>query len=157
MLPKPDKDPEFPQNLLPISLLSITGKSFEKVIHNIVQKHIEERSKLIACTFGFRARQSATLQCIRLTDHVTLNFNNNMSTAALFLDIEMAFDNTWHSGLLYKLSKFEFSTNLINLLGSFLSQRILSVSVEGEMSTPREMQAGMPQVRSCPNYFSTCI
>jgi hypothetical protein len=34
-----------------------------------------------------------------------LNFNNNMTTAAVFLNIEKAFDTTWHSGLLYKLSK----------------------------------------------------
>jgi hypothetical protein len=36
-------------------------------------------------------------------DHVTLNFNNNMSMAAVFLDIEKAFDTAWHLGLLYKL------------------------------------------------------
>jgi hypothetical protein len=46
---------------------------------------------------------------MRLADHVTLNFNNKMFTAAVFLDIEKAFDTTWHSGLLYKLSKLEFS------------------------------------------------
>jgi hypothetical protein len=28
-----------------------------------------------------------------------------MSTAAVFLDIEKAFDTTWHPGLLYKLAK----------------------------------------------------
>jgi hypothetical protein len=82
---------------------------------------------------------------MRLTDHVTLNFNNNTSTAAVFLDIEKAFDKTWHPGLLYKLSKLEFSINLIKLISSFLSQRKFRVSVEGEMSTPREMQAGVPQ------------
>jgi hypothetical protein len=66
-------------------------------------KHIDERDLLNASQFGFRARHSTTLQCMRLTDHVTLNFNNNMSTAAVFLDIEKAFDTTWHRGLLYKL------------------------------------------------------
>jgi hypothetical protein len=60
----------------------------------------------------------------------------------MFLDIEKALDTTWHSGLLYKLSKLEFSTKLI---GSFLSKRKFRVSVEGEMSTPRIMQAGVPQ------------
>jgi hypothetical protein len=82
---------------------------------------------------------------MRLTDHVTLNFNNKISTAAVFLDIEKAFDTTWHPGLLYNLSKLGFSNNLLKLLGSFLSQRKFRVSVEGEMSTPREMQAGVPQ------------
>jgi hypothetical protein len=103
-LPKPGKDPKFPQNLCPISLLSTTGKLFEKVILNIVQKHIEERSLLNASQVGCPARHSTTLQCMRLMDHVTLNFNN-MSMAAVFLDIEKALDTTWHSGLLYNLSE----------------------------------------------------
>jgi hypothetical protein len=133
-LPKPGKDPKFPQNLRPSSLLSTTGKLFEKVILKILQKHTDERDLLNASQFGFRARHNTTLQCMRLTDHVTLNLKNKMFTAAVFLDIEKAFDTTWHSGLLYKL------------IGSFLSQRKFRVSVEGEMSTPREMQAGVPQI-----------
>jgi hypothetical protein len=83
---------------------------------------------------------------MRLTDHVTLNFNNKMSTTAVFLDIEKAFDTTWHPGLQYKLSKLEFSTNLIKLLRSFLSHRKFRVTVEGENSTQRVMQAGVPHV-----------
>jgi hypothetical protein len=150
-LPKPGKDPKFPQNLRPISLLSTTGKLFEKVL-KIVQRHTEERGLHNACQFGFRAHHSTTLQCMRLTDLVTLNFNNNMSTPAVFLDIEKAFDTTWHPGLLYKLSKIKFSVNLIKLISSFLSQRKFRVSVEGEMSSPREMQAGVHKVTSCPPY-----
>jgi hypothetical protein len=99
-LPKPGKDPKFPQNLRPISLLSTTGKLLEKFILNIVQKHIEERSQLIGSQFGFCVHHRKTLQCMRLTDHVTLNFNNNMSTAAV-----AAFDTTWHSGLLEGVSE----------------------------------------------------
>jgi hypothetical protein len=79
---------------------------------------------------------------MRLADHVTLNFKNKMSTATVFLVIEKAFDITWHSGLLYKL---EFSNSLSKLIGSFLSQSKFRVSVEGELSTPREMQAGVLQ------------
>jgi hypothetical protein len=33
----------------------------------------------------------------------------------------------------------------IKLIGSFLSQRKFRVSVEGEMSTTRDIQAGVPQ------------
>jgi hypothetical protein len=68
-----------------------------------------------------------------------------MSAAAVFLDIEKAFDTTWHPGLLNKLSNLKFSAGLIKLISSFLSQRKLRVSVEGENSTPRYMQEGVPQ------------
>jgi hypothetical protein len=78
---------------------------------------------LNASQFGFRARHTTTLQCMRLTDHVSLNFNNNMSTAAVFLDIEKAFDTTWHPGLLYKLSELQFSTSLVKLIAFFLTNR----------------------------------
>jgi hypothetical protein len=39
----------------------------------------------------------------------------------------------------------EFSTNLIKLISSFFSQRKFRVSVEGEMSTPRDIKAEVPQ------------
>jgi hypothetical protein len=119
-LPKPAKDPKFPQNLCPISLLPLTGKVFEKVILEIVKRHIGERNLL-------NASHSTTLQCVRLADHVTLNFNNIMSTAAVFLDIEKAFDTMCHPGLFYKLSKLQFFTSLITLISSFLSQRKFSL------------------------------
>jgi hypothetical protein len=77
--------------------------------------------------------------------HVTLSFNNKPSTAAVLLDIEKAFDSTLRPGLLYKLLKLKFSTSLIKLIGSFLSQRKFKISVEGEMSTLRVVQAGVPQ------------
>jgi hypothetical protein len=82
---------------------------------------------------------------MNLTDHVTLNFNNNMSTAAVFFDIKKAFDITWHSWLLYKLSKLGFSSNLKRPISSYLSNRKLRVLVEGVLSTPREIRAGVPQ------------
>jgi hypothetical protein len=47
---------------------------------------------------------------------------------------------------------------LIKIIGSFLSERKFRVSVEGEMSMPRAMQAGVPQgsVLS-PNLFNMYI
>jgi hypothetical protein len=87
-VPKLGKDPKFPHNLRSISVLSTTDKLFEKVILKIVQKHIEVRGLLNTSKFGFRARHSAKLQYMRLTDNATLDFNNNMSKAAVLLDIE---------------------------------------------------------------------
>jgi hypothetical protein len=136
------------QNFRPVSSLSSTCKIFEKVILQTVQRHNEERGLLNSSQFGFLARHSTALQCtrMRLTDHVTLNFNNNkMSTAAVFLDIEKAIDTTWHECLLYKLSTLQFSISLIKPISSFFSQRKFRVSVQNEMFTPRDIQAGMPQ------------
>jgi hypothetical protein len=83
-LPKPGKDLKFPLNVCPISLLSTTGKLFGKQNLRKIQKRTEERNLLNASHFGFRIDHSTTLQCMRLADHITLKFSNNISTAAVF-------------------------------------------------------------------------
>jgi hypothetical protein len=80
-----------------------------------------------------------------LTEHVTLNFNNNIITTAVILDIERDVDATRHSGLLYKLYKLKFLTNWIKLISCFFSERKFTVSVEGEMPTQSVIQVGVPQ------------
>jgi hypothetical protein len=47
-LPKPGKDPKFPQNLHLISLLPSASKVFEKFILQIVKWHIGHRNLLNA-------------------------------------------------------------------------------------------------------------
>jgi len=86
-LPKLGKEPKFPQNICPICLLSVMGKLLKKAILKIVQRHIKENNLLHECQFGFRAHHDMTLQCIKLADHETQNFNNSMPTAVVFLDI----------------------------------------------------------------------
>jgi hypothetical protein len=75
-LRKPGKDPKFPKNLCPISLLSTRGKLFEKVVVKMIQRHIEERCMLNAGQIDFHARHSMRSQCMRFTDHMNLNFSN---------------------------------------------------------------------------------
>jgi hypothetical protein len=67
-----------------------------------------------------------------------------MFVAVVFLDIEKAFDTTWQPGLLYKLSELHFWSSLIKLISSFLSNRKFRVMIEGELSTPQDIQAGVP-------------
>jgi hypothetical protein len=123
----------------------------------IVQRHIQKGGLLNASQFGFSSRHSMTLHCMRFTDQMTLNFNSTISAAAVFLDVEKAFDTTCHPDFLYKLSKFEFSSSVIKVFISFLSQRKFRVSVEGEMPTTRKMQAEVPQVPSCSQHCTVCI
>jgi hypothetical protein len=140
---------KIPSTFTFIRLLSTTGKIFENVILKIVQRHIEERCLLNASQFGFRARHSTELQCIRLTDQVTLTFNN-MSTAAVFLDIEKDFDTTWQLRLLYKLSKLKLSISLLKLISSFLRE---NSETRLKVKRPRQgiYNQGCHNVPSCPH------
>jgi hypothetical protein len=99
-LPKPGRNQNLVRTLCLISLLSATFKILIKFIQKIVQTHNEESDVLDVSRFGFRAHHKTTRHCERLSDHVTLNFNNSMSTAAVLCDIEEAFDTAWHHDLL---------------------------------------------------------
>jgi hypothetical protein len=127
------------------------GQAIRKGYPKIVQRHFEEKYLLNASQFGFGARHSTALQCMRLTDHVILNFNNNMSTAAVFLDIEKAFHTTWHPGLLYKLSKLEFSARIIKLISSFPSKRKFSLGWRRDVYAKRNTSRGATRFRHVPN------
>jgi hypothetical protein len=137
-LPKPGKDPKFPENLGPIGPLPTTANLSQNQLLRRLQKHTDQRNLLNASQFGFRAYHRNTLQYMKLANQVSLNFNNNMQKAAVFLDIEKAFDTTWHSGLLYKLSELKFLTSLIKVIASFLTDIKFNVLVEGELSTQKK-------------------
>jgi hypothetical protein len=79
--------------------MSTTGKLFDKLILRTIHKHIEERNLLDTSQFGFRADHSTTFQCMSLVDHVIIYFNNNMSTAAVFVYVEKTL--TKHRTLAY--------------------------------------------------------
>jgi hypothetical protein len=61
---------------------------------------------------------------MRLMDHVTLNFNNNMSKARYSWILKKPLN----LGLLYKLSNLKFLISLIKFISSFLSHRKFSLS-----------------------------
>jgi hypothetical protein len=55
-----------------------------------------------------------------------------MSRAAVYLDIEKAFDTTWHPGFLYELSDLHFPPSIMKRINSFLSNRKLRGMAEGK-------------------------
>ena len=61
------------------------------------------------------------------------------------LDISKAFDRVWHKGLLAKLPIFGLNQTLINWIGSFPSDRSIAVRVDGFLSNPHSINAGVPQ------------
>jgi hypothetical protein len=140
--------PKIPENLRPISISSRAGYLFEKDILKIVQRHTTQ------C-------KSVWFSCMSQHFNVwglwtTWPKFQQYAYGCGILGYRKAFHTTWHPGLLYKLSKLHFSTSLLKLISSFLSNRKFKVSVEGKMCTPREIQAGVPQgsVLSPTLYFA---
>jgi Reverse transcriptase (RNA-dependent DNA polymerase)/Endonuclease-reverse transcriptase len=156
MIPKHGKNPTNPSNHRPISLLNTMAKLFETLILSRLKSataHLIRPDQ-----FAFRAGHSTTIQLTKLIDELATSFNKKLRTAAIFLDFEKAFDKVWHEGLLSKLIELKISTNLINIIKSFLENRRFRVRIEDHLSSERDIEAGVPQ-GSCisPLLFSLYI
>lgn len=142
---KPGKDPAFPQNYRPISLLTGLSKLFEKIILYRLQLFIDASNIICNEQFGFRKKHSTDQQLLRLTEIITRGFNEKRVTGVVFLDIAQAFDKVWHRGLISKLMKLNFPTYLIKLIASYLKDRTFEVSHGSSLSSVRPIKAGVPQ------------
>jgi hypothetical protein len=77
-----------------------------------------------------------------------------MSRAEEFLDKEEAFDKAWHPGLLYKLYKLKFSTNLIELLPIRAKIQFLS---KAKYSRLEKYKQECLKVPASPQHCVICI
>lgn len=100
-IPKPNKNLTHPSSYRPITLLPVIGKIYEKLLNERLQHHLEEF--IPKYQFGFRRNTSTIVPLSILVSNVQNSRLNGHHSAAVFLDINKAFDSVWHAGLLYKL------------------------------------------------------
>ena len=102
MLTKPDKPPSQTTSYRPISLLSAIMKLFERVIGKRLRKHLEDNGFFSKYQSGFRKSKSTNDHLFRLSQTITESFNRGGGehVLAAFPDVEKAFDNVWHNGLM---------------------------------------------------------
>ena len=96
---------------------------FEKIILKFLQNFENLNNIFIPEQFGFHSEHKTTLQVLRITKSVSLNFNKDSSTGMVLLDIEKAFDSVWNNAILHKLYKFKYSLNIANLIKSFFIKK----------------------------------
>ena len=63
----------------------------------------------------------------------------------ILIDLKSAFDTAWHDAIIHKMIRAGFSTYLIRLIHSFLSQRQFKVKVGSKFSNLKYPKAGVPQ------------
>jgi hypothetical protein len=143
LIPKPGKDPLFPENHRPISLLPVLSKMFERIV---LARFPEEFFNSIRTEqFGFRRGHSTTLQLRRVITTVTGALERKHHATSVLIDVSKAFDRVWHEGLLYKLATSPLPGSLWKLMKSYLHRRSFSVRVDQISSTKRPISSGVPQ------------
>ena len=94
---------------------------------------------------GFRKARSTGDLLSYLTHIWSSSLRDFGESFVVALDISKAFDRVWHKALLAKLPSFGFTPSLTKLIASFLSDRSISVVVDGATSASFSVSSGVPQ------------
>ncbi|GFT23446.1 RNA-directed DNA polymerase from mobile element jockey [Trichonephila clavipes] len=140
---KPGKNSALAESYRPISLLPVLSKLAEKIILARLNDYLEREKILIPEQHGFRPRLSTSHQLLRVVEFIKEGNNNDECTAAVFLDIQKAFDRVWHTGLLFKLITYKIPPPLIFLINSYISDRSFSVKIKTYQL--KKIRAGVAQ------------
>jgi hypothetical protein len=115
------------------------------MINNRLKWYLDKNAHLPKHQTGFRRGCTTTDNLIQLEEAISNGFNTSHSTTAVFLDLAKAYDDTWLTGLLYKVTKFNIRGVMLNWLSNFLTNRTVNVKIEDSLSTTRTINKGVPQ------------
>ena len=84
---------------------------------------------------------------LSINNEIFSNFNCDppKDIRAVFLDISKAFDKIWLPGLIFKIKSFGISSDLLELIKNFLSNRFQRVVLNGQTSEWEKINAGVSQ------------
>uniref|UniRef100_A0A8C4R2B4 Reverse transcriptase domain-containing protein n=1 Tax=Eptatretus burgeri TaxID=7764 RepID=A0A8C4R2B4_EPTBU len=134
-----------PCNCRPISLLPIISKVMESIITSVIKSFLFSNGLISNHHFGFRSGHSTLNMLLLLSQQWMEVLNSRHEIRAKSRDISCAFDAVWHPALLTKLSFHGLQGHLHSWLAEFPSCRSQRVALNGDISSPLPVQAGVPQ------------
>ena len=132
-------------NYRPVSLLPITGKIFEKIIHYHIVNHFDKCEFLSDKQSGFRKGKSTLDSIVNFTSDIFENINDGKYTITTFIDLKKAFDTVNHKILLEKLLLSGINGNTLRLVSDYLKNRFQKTICNGKMSILNKVTCGIPQ------------
>ena len=108
-------------------------------------KHLESNNLLSDHQYGFRKARSTGDLLSYLTHTWSSSLRDFGESFVVALDTSKAFDRVWHKALLAKLPAYGFTPSFCKLISSFLSNRFISVVVDGATSASFPVSSGVPQ------------
>ncbi len=95
--------------------------------------------------FGFRAKYSTETANCFLIEKIKSLLDKGGVVGAVFLDLKKAFDTVNHRILMSKLASFNFCSDTLKWIESYLSNRSQSVQVQNHQSAALCLSTGVPQ------------
>ena len=132
-IPKPGKnDYTNPDNQRPINLMSVTHKALEKVMENTISNDLGPR-KYCDEQHAYRTGRSTETAIHSVLNYVEEeSLKNGMSTAAIFVDLQKAFDKTKWPHIEKAFEERDVSKWKIRWVINALKSRVITSCVPGD-------------------------
>ena len=132
------------KNYRPISVLSVIPKLFEKIMFEQLYKTL---SPLFSSNMsGFLRGHSCCTVLLKLTDDWRMALDEKKDVGVVAIDLSRVFDSICHNLLLAKLKAYGLQDSAINLIWSYLSDRLQRVKCNGTYSDYLPIRCGVPQM-----------
>ena len=146
LLKSSNADATIPKSYRPVALLPIMSKVLEKAIFCQVIKYLEDNNLIHPNLHGSRAGHDTSTALLQLSDRWLEELNEGKVVGVLFCDQSAAFDLCDHQLIVDKLKLLGFNDGALNWIKSYLSERVQSCFVDGELSAPLKLfECGVPQ------------
>ena len=134
-----------PNNYRPVSLTSQVCKLMESIVRRHLVEHLSENNILRDEQHGFREGRSCLTNLLETMEHWTEIIDEGDSIDVAYLDFRKAFDLVSHRHLIYKMSKYGITGQVLKWIEAFLNQRTQRVVIRGSMSEIFSVTSGVPQ------------
>jgi hypothetical protein len=134
-----------PNNYRPISLLTFFSKVLEKLFLNRIVPFLNRNNVLHDKQFGFSKGKSTSDALTCLLSSLISKYNTNKTFILTLLDLKKAFDFVNHDLLLYKIKHYGIRGIPHKWISDYLTNRTQSCKVNGSLSSPMPIFAGVPQ------------
>src|SRR5882757_10762031 len=105
-----------PANFLPISILPVLARVFEKLLAKQLKSYCICNSIIPPEQFGFRDSSSCEIALLSALDSWMSSVDCGMVVGALLIDLSKAFDVVSHQRLLFALSSIGCSRDTVSLI-----------------------------------------
>ena len=134
-----------PANYRAITLTSIVCKLLERIIVEILIKHLRKNNLQSKWQHGFTMKKSTVTNLIEALNVWSEALSHNLPVDIIYLDYEKAFDKVPHQRLLLQLAKFGIGGNILQWIGDYLHERTQRVRINGSYSKTAPVLSGVPQ------------
>ena len=119
-------------NYRPISLLPVLSKVLEKVLNKQITKKLDDMHIIDDNQYGFRAQHSTADAVTKFIDYIERAKTRHKHVVSIHIDVSKAFDSCNHDILVAKLKRIGISGNSIELMKSYLKDRIQELWLDNE-------------------------